>query len=598
MNENIRRIQAETLYRSVSVDREVDEKARSVSLAFSSEEPVDRWFGTEILDHQHGSVRLGRMKNGGPVLVDHDPADHVGVVEKVSIDSDRKGRAVVRFGKSARADEIFRDIVDGIRKHISVGYRIHKVAVDDPDSQNPTYRATDWEPLEISIVSIPADASVGVGRNISGDSMEPKHRALPTPGADPAMTGRILASERERNNEILEIGEAYAKHGGRKLASRAVREGKDAKWLSDELLRAMSTNPSPASPASDIDLSPAEVKRYSILRGIRALEALRGAGDRRWIDEGGLEIEASRAIGDRLGRPSSGLLIPYSIQQQKRDLSAGTANAGGYLVGTENLGGSFIDLLRNRMLVSQFGATHLAGLRGNVTIPKLSGASTAYWLATETTSITESQQTFGQLALSPKTVGAYTEITRQLLLQSDPTADMLVMNDLAKVVALAVDAASINGSGAAGQPTGVLNTAGIGAVTGASLGYAGVVEFQTDVAGANGLAPSCGYMTTPAVAALMMQRQRFTSTDSPLWTGSLLDGAMAGFKAASTNQMPAATMIFGEWSQIVIGEWGVLEVMLNPYANFQAGITGVRAMWSIDVGVRIAGAFSASTSIT
>jgi HK97 family phage major capsid protein len=594
--DSIRRIKSETHYRAITLTRAtLDEDARTASLAFSSEEPVERWFGTEILDHRPSSIRLKRMQDGGPVLVDHDPADHVGVVEKISIGSDRKGRAVVRFGRGARADEIFRDIVDGIRKNVSVGYRIHKVEVDDPDAKSPTYRATDWEPLEISIVSIPADASVGVGRNFSGENMETKERTTVS-RADPAMNGRILAAEREKTNELLEMGELYARHGGRELAARAVREGWDVQRLSDALLEKMSTHPSPAAPVTDLGLTDRETQRYSLLRGLRALEAMRGHGDRRWIDEAGFEIEASRTIADRMERPSTGLLVPYEVLG--RDLSAGTANAGGYLVGTENLGASFVDLLRNQMLVTQFGATHLSGLRGNVTIPKLTGAGTAYWLPSEISNITESQQTFGQLSLTPKTVGAYTEITRQLLLQSDPSADLIVMNDLSKVIALAVDLAAINGSGASGQPMGVLNTSGVGSVTGANLQYAGIVEFQTDIGAANGLAKNCGYMTTPTVAALMMQRQRFTNTDSPLWTGSLLEGQMAGFKSASTNQMPAGTMIFGDWSQIVIAEWGVLEVLLNPYANFTAGITGVRAMWSVDVGVRIAGAFSAASSIT
>jgi HK97 family phage major capsid protein len=172
------------------------------------------------------------------------------------------------------------------------------------------------------------------------------------------------------------------------------------------------------------------------------------------------------------------------------------------------------------------------------------------------------------------------------------------MNDLAKVLALAIDLAALEGSGSSGQPTGIANTAGIGSVTGTSIAWAGIVEFQTDTAASNALADNSAYLTTPAVAGLLMQRQRFSSTDTPLWTGSVLDGQMGGYRASTTTALTAASMIFGDFSQVVIGEWGMLEIALNPYANFAASITGIRAIQSVDVGIRQAAAFSRATSIT
>lgn len=606
-----RDITKDTQYRSIALTREaINEEARTVSLAFSSEEPVERWFGTEILDHAPKSVRLERMHGGGPALVDHNPRDHVGVVEKVSIDSDRKGRAVVRFGKSARADEIFRDIVDGIRKHVSVGYRIHKVEVDDPESKNPTYRATDWEPLEISIVSIPADASVGVGRSETLPPAEQtpaknEERKMPdepkTPAPAPVDPAAIRAAGEQlaltRVNEMLEIGEKYAKHGGRELAARAVKEGKDAKWMADELLRAMSTNPSPAAP--DLGMTDRETKRYSVLRAINALHT------RDW-SSAPFEYECHKELVKRHGDPqNNGFYVPYEVQKrptldrEQRDLTAATANAGGYLVATENLSGSFIDLLRARAKVAQLGAFFLPGLKGNITIPKLSAAATLYWLSTEATAITESQQTFGQLSLTPKNAGAYTEISRQLMMQSSPAADMLVMNDLSKVVALGIDLAALNGSGAAGQPTGVINTAGIGGVTGTSLNWAGIVEFETDVASANADVATMAYLTTPAVRGLLKSRDKTgTTVGNYVWGGTSGENTVNGYRAEVSTQVPAANMLFGDWSQIVIAEWGVLEIAMNPYANFPAGIVGIRAFQTCDIGVRQAGAFSLATSIT
>ena len=281
----------------------------------------------------------------------------------------------------------------------------------------------------------------------------------------------------------------------------------------------------------------------------------------------------------------------------KRDLTVGTAGAGGYLVETANQG--FIDLLRNRSVAMALGATRLTGLQGNITVPKQTAAATAYWLANESTSITESQQTVGQMALTPKNVGAYTEISRQLLLQSSPSAEGIVMSDLARVIALAIDAAALEGSGVSGQPTGIANTASIGSVTGTSLAAAGVLEFQADVAAGNVVPASGGYATTPAVAALLMVRPELPTTGTErLWKGNLWNGELFAMPAMSSNQLTAATMIFGDWSQLVVAEWGVLEIEVNPFANFQAGIRGVRAMYTVDVGVRYAAAFSRATSIT
>ena len=168
-----RTIESKPLFREFGLTREaVNDEERTVELSFSSEEPVDRWFGLEILDHSPGSVRLDRLSNGGALLMDHDRRDQVGVVESVQIGADRKGRAVVRFGKGARAEEIFQDVKDGIRSLVSVGYRIYKMLLEKTDEDTETYRATDWQPYEISIVSVPADTTVGIGRAADGETNE------------------------------------------------------------------------------------------------------------------------------------------------------------------------------------------------------------------------------------------------------------------------------------------------------------------------------------------------------------------------------------------------------------------------------------------
>ena len=159
-------LRAETQHRELApIDlRALDEDARSVEVAFSSTAPVERWYGYEILEHTNGAVRMSRMKNGAPLLLNHRTDEQIGVVRSARIDGDGVGRAEVQFSRSARGEEIWRDVQDGIRQKMSVGYRVHNYEVEQAESDIDTVRITDWEPYEISIVAVPADDQVGVGR--------------------------------------------------------------------------------------------------------------------------------------------------------------------------------------------------------------------------------------------------------------------------------------------------------------------------------------------------------------------------------------------------------------------------------------------------
>jgi HK97 family phage major capsid protein/HK97 family phage prohead protease len=602
------------LVRSFLVERSaINEETRTAELAFASESPYERWWGVEVLDCTATAMRMGRLSSGGPLLCDHDTKDHVGVIESVQLGADRVARAVVRFGKSARAEEVWRDVVDGIRRNVSVGYQIHQAVLVETKDDQDTYRVTDWEPYEVSLVSVPADASVGVGRSAAespviatSPQVTPqfiKESTVTTatpdvtpaaPVAAPAITSQDVrnaeAAARRTMLEMTAIGEQFSRFNGVALAKQAIEKGESVDQLRGQIMNAVTA--AQTTQATNLDLSSKDQKRFSVFKAIRALT------DKNWRGAE-FELECHNEILKRTGLQEAihgGFYMPMDIQ--KRDLTVATASAGGNLVATDLQSANFIDLLRARSVLAKLGATMLPGLVGNVAIPKLTGAATAYWLTNEATAITESQQTVGQLALAPKTLGAYTELSRQLMLQSTPAAEALVMNDLAKVLALAIDLAGLEGSGSSGQPTGISNTAGIGSVSGTSIALAGMIEFQTDTGAANALADGSAYLTTPTVAGLLMQRARFSNTDTPLWTGSVLEGQACGYRASTTTQMTAASMIFGDFSQVVIGEWSMLEIALNPYANFTAAITGIRAIQSVDVGIRQAAAFSRATSIT
>lgn len=672
-----------TLHRQHTITRAARAAGSSgdltIEMAFASSAPVERWFGTEVLDVN--GARLARLNDGAPLLFNHDWQDLRGVHVPGSVRAEADGvlRGQVRITAATQAGRDTIGLVEGdILTKASVGYEVHKVVevttgrdgaelrrdIDGPTFERllqshgatrdaagfrreldraagpveragttpPVYLVTDWEPIENSLVTVPADNSVGVGRSHSPTAAvaaiataapaasigvpqmgQEQNTAAGNPADDGTQSrahatgqagaggNRAVELEQGRRRAIENL--CKANNIDANIRDHWIGTGLAVESITEDLLQILETRGknNPQSQAA-LGLSDSEANRFSMWKAVRAV------ADKNWSDAG-FELECSRAIAKRLNVVSdpNKFFVPFEVQQravavpqsrmpQRRDLTVATASAGGYLVSTQNM--SFIEMLRNRSVAYRMGARRLAGLMGNVTIPRQSGAATAVWLANEASTITESQQVIGQMALSPKNVGAYTEISRQLLLQSSPDAEGMVTADLAAVAALAVDAGVLNGSGASGQPTGIANTAGIGSVTGTSLGYAGILEFQTDIATANVVPAMGGYATTPTVAALMMQRQRFSSTDTPLWQGNIFDGQMAGFAAMSSMQMTAATMMFGDWSQVVVAEWGVLEIEVNPYANFQAGIIGVRAIVSVDCGLRYPGAFSLATTIT
>lgn len=336
-----------------------------------------------------------------------------------------------------------------------------------------------------------------------------------------------------------------------------------------------------------LGLSSREMKAYSVFDGIRKkLESIkRNVGGLDGCKMTGIEAECHEALCKRLGVPvhQGTLYIPTDVLSHVRGLTVANMGDGGALVGTTNR--SFIDTLRAVSVTSRLGVQSMPGQRENVTLPKQKTSATVKWLTSETDTATESTASFGQVAGTPKTASAYTELSEMLIKQSNPSAEAIVLNGLAADLAAGKDIAVLNGSGAAGQPTGIIQTPGIGTASGTTLGYTGVVGAQTSIATANAIInpQTLGYCTTPAVAGVLKGRARFTNTDSPVWQGSVGEGEIEGVRALSTSGMPAASLVYGDWSQLVVAEWGVLAVEVNPFADFQKRVVGVRALWSIDV---------------
>lgn len=599
-------------------EAQVDLEARTVTLAFSSEEPYQRVWGIEVLDHQPSSVDLTRLRSAGPLLLDHEPCDLIGVVESVRIDADLVGRAVVRFGRSADADEAFQDVVDGIRRNVSVGYVIQEAVQEGVQDGVPVFRVTRWTPYEISLVAIPADPTVGVGRNASEETPAPIAAAqeTPQPQAAPAAATRGVTtmsdpiidaaaeqargatSERDRVASIMAIGEQFKAYGLDKIASDAVRSGQSVDAFRQAAMAKLAEAP---KPNSDIGMSRADTQRYSF---VRALHAIANPTDRRAQEAAAFEIEASRAAAEKSGRSPQGIMVPSDVL--KRDLVVGTTTAGGHTVQTDLLAQDFITLLRHRMVISGMGTRMMTGLQGNIAIPRHTGAATAYWVA-ESGAPTESQQAFDQVTMQPRTVGAFTDISRKLLLQSSLDVESFVREDLAMVLAQEIQRVAINGSGTAPEPRGILNVVGIGSVVGGTNGLAPawshIVQLETEVAQDNADIGTLGYLTNAKVRGKMKGVEKATNTGLYLWSESATT-PVNGYRAEVTNAVPSnltkgtssgvcSAIIFGNFADLIIGMWGGLDLMVDPYTGSTSGTVRVVALQDVDVAVRHPESFAA-----
>lgn len=614
--------------RALLVERAaVDEAARTATLAFASELPYQRYWGIEILDCTTTAMRTGRLRSGANLLCDHDARDVVGVIESVEIGADRVGRAVVRFGKSVRAEEVWQDVLGGIRRNVSVGYMIHKAQLVETKDGVETYRVTDWEPFEVSLVSVPADASVGVGRSadvstpaqkdltvqvtvqvtedaeeddaaeLESEPPETETAAAAAP-ADPSKTTTeksIMTTEKievvATRNHAAEISKIAATiPGGAELGLRAIQEGKTVEEFQAEALRSLSTKP---VQTSDIGLTQKEVKQWSVMR---AINAMANPGDRAAQEAAAFERSCSEAVGKIQSKTARGFFMPTDVQ--KRDLTAGTNNAGGFTVATDMRPGDFITALRNAMVIDKLGVRMLTGLQGNVAIPKQSGAGTAYWVA-ENAAPTESQQVLAQVTLTPKTVGAYTDISRRLIMQSSIDVENMVTSDLAAVLGLAIQSAAISGTGASNQPTGLLTaiTATVlGGTNGAAPTWQNMIDLETGVAQANADVGSMAYLTNAKVRGKLKSTQKFASTNgAPVW--DLGDTPINGYTTGVTNAVPSnlvkaasgavcSAILFGNFADLVIGMWGSLDLLVDPYTGSNAGTVRVVTLQDVDVAIR------------
>lgn len=609
-----------------------DAESRTITFPFSSETPVDRWFGAEVLSHRADAVDLSRLNDGAPLLYNHDPGQLIGVIERAWL-QDGRGYATARFSQNDLAQQVMQDVQDGILRNVSVGYRILEMNPDGEGSDSVTYTATRWMPYELSAVSIGADNSVGFGRSEDGDNET--EVSMPDASAQEAAVSKIqpiirektmsefdrdserkeaAAAERSRISSINAWGEKFKQAD---LARQLIESGRSIEEAQGAFLEKLGAKQEPIDQGTgNVELTTKEQRDYSLVRAINA--SISG----NW-SEAGFEREVSAEIERQTGRATSGFFMPHNLEM-RAPYAVGAAGTGGNLVATNLLAGSFIDVLRNSSLIMEMNPTLLTGLVGNVALPRQSTATNTYWV-TEAGAITEAEATFDQVTLSPKQIGARSQYSRLALQQTTPDIETVVRNDLAKVLALGIDLAAISGSGSSGQPTGILNTAGIGSVamgtngaaftdsaSGSTSGLDQLIQLERAVDVANALNGSLYYLTNAKVVSKLKTLK--TAYGEYLWSsadGVTINGTpggINGYPVMRSNQVPSnltkgsgsslSALIFGNFADLVIGMWGATEILVNPYgAGYNAGSIDIRAMQTVDVAIKHAASFAAISDI-
>jgi len=591
-------------FRDVQIERQAEDD-ETFSFSWSSEYPVDMYFYKEILSHQEGAINLERLA-GMNLLWDHNRNIVLGKIEKVWV-TDKKAYCQARWSKKPSTQEYRQDVADGIITNASFLYSVEEYEEMSRDDKEDDYcfLGKRWTPYEISLVSVPADPTVGIGRSLNDSKIEEKRGLI--------MEKTVLDvrnEELERTKEILAMGENFAM---RDLARSLISDGTDLNTARRTFLEKMRPEQKPVAQAinTSLDLSDKEQHQYSLVRAINAVAF-------GMTKDAGFEMECSDAIAKRLGRPTNGFFMPVrdlrvkANLQQRATYAVGANATGGFTVQTDLLEQEFIDLLRNRAMVMQLGASMISGLVGNVDIPGQATAATSYWIG-EGNDLTQSEGTFKQIPLRMKTVGALSRYTRTMMMQSSIDIESFIRNDFARIIALAIDTAAISGTGLSNQPRGILNTTGVGSI---ALGAAGgqptwgsivglIREIEIDNANLGGTA----WLTNPQVMSKLMT----TPIQSGGLEGNFLlkepGNTLCGYPFYVTNQIPAnltkttgtnlSALILGNWPQLLIGEWGVFEVLANPYSSnvFPSGSVEVRCMQSIDINIRNPESFAVITDM-
>ncbi|MBQ1345228.1 MAG: phage major capsid protein, partial [Kiritimatiellae bacterium] len=595
-----------------------------VRASVSSEEPYERYMcdengervrAYEVLGHKDGEIDFSRMKDG-LVIQDTHWGDQIGIIREPEVKDGKLG-GVIEFGSGERSQEIARDAAKGIRRNMSVGYIVNKYKRDGVAEDGlPIFRVVDWTPYEASFVNVPADASIGVGRvlDTTEGGAEPETRAAVNPSAVQkkeekemdAKTIAALMAKAERAHmkaadvsALIEQGKTEAEISDA-IAERALKYADEVQQKAEkEAAERAAKKPNMPAPAAPTIIAGGEGKgrKYNLVNVIRSMVA---AHEGNVGPDIGFEREISQEIARQNHKSAKGLFVPsYALLTGKRALD--TSNAAG-LVATDTLFGEFIQALVADTVLGRVGVRTIEGLVGDVAIPKGSAAQ-AYWITPEGGNATQTTPGVGQVAATPHTVGAYTDITRKLLIQNGISSQNLVADELRGAIARAVEAAVFSGTGANGQPTGLDNfteviggeTVGIPTVsmTAGAPTHANMVEFWSKIYSANANGERMSFIGSPAVKALLRSTRDVTVIKNEAGTDNVAavgtdylcdaDSRVEGYEFHMSNLCNSKKLYFGDWREIMLAFWSGIDLTVDTASLSLSGGVRVVALQDCDV---------------
>lgn len=585
------------IYRFAALDcSRAKDETRTCEAVLSTETGVFRGGYTEVLRHDDTSVDLSRAADGLPLLWSHDPAQHIGTVENIRIHNHQlRGR--LRFSESPLGQEKFADVKAGILRGLSIGYQINDYETRDGDGIRQELIATRWLPFECSAVSIAADTAAGIGRALQFGELPGKPESVEFLDAQQAARN-FYKGYIESIEELPEAEKAVAEIQRQLLAATTAadleetRELMRATWEFARDLPGVTRDGAKLIYRKEVPL----MEKYQPFFNLKTTRgdnpenfslcrAIAMTFDPVAARQGGMEFEIMQDARRLSGKRGEGFTLPENALFR----SVTKGGTGGNVIGVDHLGGQFVGALRERLITGRLGATILPGLQQDVTIPRGVADSTASWIAGDgSDAVSSSDPTFDQITLQPKTLGAYVTLSRKMLLQSDPAAEQLVRNSLSFAVAKALDTAALNGSGAANQPLGILGQTGIFSDTHAGTPtFAELVDLEGALMVDDADMGNMGYCTTGALAAALKQTEIVSTTGQMIWTATGEgEGRVNGYRALVSNIVPTGTVIFGNWSDLLIGLWSGLDILTDPYTRAAYGDVVVTILQDCDIAVR------------
>lgn len=610
-----KKIKLGNLAKSFSVEENsIDVENRRVKFALSSEEPYERYFGIEILGHNTDEVDLSRLQTGAPWLAEHDSTKQIGIIEEVSLDKDKVLRVLVRFSKNPLATEYFNDIVDGIRTKVSVGYQIMEMEKvgeqrnDETGEVTDIYRVTKWMPYEGSSVSIPADNSVGIGRNLEEKELtifikseeeddspadedqeeEDKEKSaveeeiknveekifdINNSTSDNILNNNNKKDNNNKMNEHLKLGRLY---GDLDLAVKFIEEGKSVDELKDAFLAKKFSGASIVSMTSADAGESKERKQFNLSAYL--VEQMEG--------KSGEHTARAKELANGKEGKSGGFILPRSIfvEQAKKDYVVGTPANGGNLAPNTFHADPF-DALWNNSVVLPSVTIYPSGVGSSShEYPIITGKHTFQYVG-ENEAAATSNATVDKIKFTPKYFSGATTISRQLLKESAiRNTQSWVITQMLKAWDEYRDNILLNGDGASGHITGLSNLAGVNVITtGGTVGgldYKKVVEMETLINFQNANKGKRVYLTNSKVEGyLKTTPQMNNSIAMPI----LMNGQMNGITTNTSNQIALNTLMLVNGEHVHYMEWDGYEVFVNPYKD--GGLTKIELFAQFDMQV-------------